>query len=58
MVNYLPQDEAVAVGFGVEDGALDPVESQRVVDLLNRELSRLLKTPPRDFWREGRYSLF
>lgn len=52
-LNYLPQDEAVAVGVGVEGGALDPVESQRVVDLLNRELSRLLKSPPRDFWREG-----
>ncbi|XP_042517795.1 activating signal cointegrator 1 complex subunit 2-like [Macadamia integrifolia] len=51
-VNYLPQDEAVASGLGAEDGALDPVESQRVVDLLNRELSRLLKLPPRDFWRE------
>ncbi|OVA10958.1 Ubiquitin system component Cue [Macleaya cordata] len=51
-VIYLPQDEAVAAGLGVEDGALDPVESQRVVDLLNRELSRLLKLSPRDFWRE------
>ncbi|KAG9157338.1 hypothetical protein Leryth_004983 [Lithospermum erythrorhizon] len=46
-VNYLPQDEAVAVGRGA-----DPVESQRVVDLLNRELSRLLKFNPKDFWRE------
>ncbi|KAL6013101.1 hypothetical protein ACLOJK_003591 [Asimina triloba] len=52
-VKYLPQDEAVAAGLGAEDGALDPVESQRVVDLLNRELSRLLKMNPRDFWREG-----
>ncbi|XP_077215326.1 ubiquitin system component Cue protein [Tasmannia lanceolata] len=51
-VNYLPQDEAVAVGLGVEDGGLDAVESQRVVDLLNRELSRLLKMGPRDFWKE------
>lgn len=51
-VNYLPQDEAVAAGLGVEQGALDPVESQRVVDLLNRELSRLLKSDPRDFWKE------
>ncbi|XP_058080855.1 uncharacterized protein LOC131229019 [Magnolia sinica] len=51
-VNYLPQDEAVATGLGTEDGALDPVESQRVVDLLNRELSRLLRLSPRDFWRE------
>ncbi|KAF9598766.1 hypothetical protein IFM89_031434 [Coptis chinensis] len=39
-VNYLPQDEAIATGLGAEDGALDPVESQRVVDLLNRDLSR------------------
>ncbi|KAH7567520.1 hypothetical protein JRO89_XS07G0086200 [Xanthoceras sorbifolium] len=39
-VNYLPQDEAVAAGFGADEGGLDPVESQRVVDLLNRELSR------------------
>lgn len=51
-VIYLPQDEAVAAGLGAEEGGLDPVESQRVVDLLNRELSRLLKLSPRDFWRE------
>ncbi|XP_068654586.1 uncharacterized protein [Aristolochia californica] len=51
-VKYLPQDEAVAVGLGVEDGGLDDVESQRVVDLLNMELSRLLKLNARDFWRE------
>ncbi|KAF7830553.1 activating signal cointegrator 1 complex subunit 2 [Senna tora] len=51
-VNYLPQDEAVAAGLGAEEGGLDPVESQRVVDLLNRELSRLLKLKPREFWRE------
>uniref|UniRef100_A0A803N1F7 CUE domain-containing protein n=1 Tax=Chenopodium quinoa TaxID=63459 RepID=A0A803N1F7_CHEQI len=51
-VNYLPQDEAVAVGLGAEEGGLDPLESQRVVDLLNRELARLLKLKPRDFWRE------
>ncbi|CAK9155420.1 unnamed protein product [Ilex paraguariensis] len=51
-VNYLPQDEAVAAGLGADEGGLDPVESQRVVDLLNRELSRLLKLSPRDFWRE------
>lgn len=52
-VNYLPQDEAVAAGFGAEEGGLDPVESQKVVDLLNRELSNLLKLNPRNFWREG-----
>ncbi|KAI3821141.1 hypothetical protein L1987_08698 [Smallanthus sonchifolius] len=51
-VNYLPQDEAVAAGLGAEDGGLDPVESQKVVDLLNRECSRLLKLNPKDFWRE------
>ncbi|AAF24949.1 T22C5.20 [Arabidopsis thaliana] len=51
-VNYLPQDEAVAAGLGPDDGGLDPVESQGVVDLLNRELTRLLKLNPRDFWRE------
>ncbi|KAI3958937.1 hypothetical protein MKX01_023613 [Papaver californicum] len=51
-VIYLPPDEAVASGLGAEHGALDPVESQRVVDLLNRELSRLLKSNPRDFWKE------
>ncbi|KAL9252024.1 Activating signal cointegrator 1 complex subunit 2-like protein [Drosera capensis] len=51
-VDYLPQDEAVAAGLGVEEGGLDPVETQRVVDLLNRELSRLLRLSPRDFWRE------
>lgn len=52
-VIYLPQDEAVAAGLGPDEGGLDPVESQRVVDLLNRELSRLLKLNPRDFWKEG-----
>lgn len=52
-VNYLPQDEAVAAGLGPDDGGLDAVESQGVVDLLNRELTRLLKLNPRDFWREG-----
>lgn len=52
-VNYLPQDEAVAIGLGADEGGLDPVESQRVVDLLNRELSRLLKLNPRNFWRQG-----
>lgn len=51
-MNYLPQDEAVAVGCGAEEGGVDPVESQRVVDLLNRELSRLLKLDSRSFWRE------
>ncbi|XP_043812793.1 activating signal cointegrator 1 complex subunit 2 isoform X2 [Manihot esculenta] len=51
-INYLPQDEAVAAGLGAEEGGLDPVESQRVVDLLNSELSRLLKLSPREFWRE------
>ncbi|KAF2324274.1 hypothetical protein GH714_011535 [Hevea brasiliensis] len=51
-INYLPQDEAVAAGLGAKEGGLDPVESQRVVDLLNRELSRLLKLSPREFWRE------
>ncbi|KAK1407545.1 hypothetical protein QVD17_39163 [Tagetes erecta] len=51
-VTYLPQDEAVASGLGAEEGALDPVESQRVVDLLNRECSRLLKLNPKDFWKE------
>ncbi|GMJ02582.1 hypothetical protein like AT1G27752 [Hibiscus trionum] len=51
-VNYLPQDEAVAAGLSADDGGLDPVESQRVVDLLNRELSRLLKLSPREFWKQ------
>ena len=52
-VKYLPQDEAVAAGLGAEEGGLDPVESQRVVDVLNRELSRLLKLSPREFWKQG-----
>ncbi|XP_057729138.1 uncharacterized protein LOC130944694 isoform X1 [Arachis stenosperma] len=51
-VRYLPQDEAVAAGLGADDGGLDPLESQRVVDLLNRELSRLLKLKPREFWKQ------
>lgn len=52
-VNYLPQDDAVASGLPAEGGGMDPMESQRVVDLLNKELSRLLKLNPREFWREG-----
>lgn len=52
-VTYLPQDEAVAAGLGADEGGLDPVESQRVVDLLSRELSRLLKLKPKEFWKEG-----
>ncbi|MED6217625.1 hypothetical protein PIB30_019391 [Stylosanthes scabra] len=51
-VRYLPQDEAVAAGLGADDGGLDPLESQGVVDLLNRELSRLLKLKPREFWKQ------
>jgi len=52
-VYYLPQDEAVAAGFGAEDGGLDALESQKVVDLLNSQLSRLLKLKPKDFWSQG-----
>ena len=52
-VNYLPQDEAVAAGLGPNEAGSDALLSQSVVDLLNRELSRLLKLNPRDFWREG-----
>ncbi|XP_045800205.1 activating signal cointegrator 1 complex subunit 2 isoform X1 [Trifolium pratense] len=51
-VYYLPQDEAVASGFGAEDGGLDALESQKVVDLLNSQLSRLLKLKPKDFWSQ------
>ncbi|KAI3688931.1 hypothetical protein L2E82_46877 [Cichorium intybus] len=51
-ISYLPQDEAVAAGLGADEGGLDPVESQGVVDLLNRECSLLLKLNPKDFWRE------
>ncbi|WOG91905.1 hypothetical protein DCAR_0311160 [Daucus carota subsp. sativus] len=51
-VKYLPHDEAVASGLAADEGGLDPIESQRVVDLLNRELSRLLKLNPREFWKE------
>ena len=57
-VNYLPQDEAVAAGLGADEGGLDPLESQRVVDLLNTELSRLLKLNPKEFWREGKITHF
>ena len=52
-VTYLPQDEAVAAGLGADEGGFDPIESQRVVDLLSRELSRLLKLKPKEFWKEG-----
>ncbi|KAL3840483.1 hypothetical protein ACJIZ3_025074 [Penstemon smallii] len=49
-VIYLPQDEAVAAGL--KEGGLNPADSQRVVDLLNKQLSGLLKLRPKDFWRE------
>jgi activating signal cointegrator complex subunit 2 len=52
-VYYLPQDDAVAAGFGAEDGGLDALESQNVVDLLNSQLSRLLKLKPKEFWSQG-----
>ncbi|GLJ15877.1 hypothetical protein SUGI_0262160 [Cryptomeria japonica] len=41
-VKYLPQDE---------EGGMDPEETQGVADLLNHELSVLLKMKPRDFWK-------
>ncbi|KAK4748356.1 hypothetical protein SAY87_014942 [Trapa incisa] len=50
-VNYLPQDEAVAAGLGAAEGGMDTVESQSVVDLLNRELSRLLMLKSKEFWK-------
>lgn len=52
-VRYLPQDEAVACGLGADAGGLDAVGSQGIVDLLNDELSKLLKMSPRDFWQQG-----
>lgn len=55
--NYLPQDEAVASGLGSQEGGLDPMESQSVVDLANKELSRLLKLSPREFWKQGVFVL-
>ncbi|KAM1807367.1 hypothetical protein ACFX11_030395 [Malus domestica] len=52
-VSYLPQDEAVAAGLGADEGVLDALESQKVVDLLNRELSRLLKLNPKEFFGDN-----
>eukprot|EP01018_Ginkgo_biloba_P013504 Gb_29128 [translate_table: standard] len=51
-VKYLPQDDAVATGLGVEDGGIDVVETQGIADLLNQELRSLLRMKPREFWRE------
>ncbi|XP_074574761.1 uncharacterized protein LOC141831249 [Curcuma longa] len=51
-IAYLPHDEAIACGLSADAGGLDAVESQMVVDLLNDELSRILKMRPKDFWRE------
>jgi activating signal cointegrator complex subunit 2 len=48
-VAYLPHDEAVAAGLG----GLDAQESQVVVDLLKDALASLLRTKPREFWRQG-----
>lgn len=50
-VKYLPQDDAVAAGLGVEDGGLNPEETQGVADLLNQELRALLGMKAREFWR-------
>lgn len=50
-VPYLPQDDAVAAGLGADEGGIDAVETQEVADLLNEELTRLLKMKPREFWR-------
>jgi len=47
-VQYLPQ---FAAGLGAEEGG------QAVVDLLNRECSRLLDLNPKDFWREGFFQI-
>lgn len=52
-VQYLPQDEAIAAGHSISNAGLDSEESQMAVDILNDELSWLLKLGPRDFWREG-----
>lgn len=52
-VNYLPHDEAIAVGLRINNAGLDSVESQMAVDILNDALSWLLKLDPRGFWREG-----
>lgn len=52
-VKYLPQDDAVAAGLGVEDGGLNPEETQGVADLLNQELRALLGMKAREFWRTG-----
>ncbi|XP_042377038.1 activating signal cointegrator 1 complex subunit 2-like [Zingiber officinale] len=51
-IAYLPHDEAIACGLSADAGGLDAIESQMVVDLLNDELSRILKMRPKDFWRE------
>ncbi|MCO5601672.1 hypothetical protein L7F22_055795 [Adiantum nelumboides] len=48
---YLPHDDAVAAGLGAEHGGIDAVETQRVADLLNEELSRLLRMQHLEFWK-------
>eukprot|EP00249_Psilotum_nudum_P024031 c29066_g1_i1 orf=845-3769(-) len=50
-VPYLPQDDAMAAGLVGHEGGVDAVETQRVADLLNEELSKLLRMNPREFWR-------
>ncbi|KAL4356568.1 hypothetical protein AHAS_Ahas09G0099700 [Arachis hypogaea] len=50
-IRYLPQDVVVVAGLDLGDGGLDPLESQRIINLLNRELSRLHKLNPREFWK-------
>ncbi|CAM6104534.1 unnamed protein product [Calypogeia fissa] len=51
-VPYLPQDDAVVAGLGEQEGGVDASETQEVTDLLNEQLSALLRLPPRQFWRK------
>ncbi|GBG66207.1 hypothetical protein CBR_g57086 [Chara braunii] len=48
---YLPQDDAMAVGIGIDDSS-NAADTQEVVDSLNRQLGILLRMTPKQFWRQ------
>ncbi|KAM1769131.1 hypothetical protein ACFX12_047005 [Malus domestica] len=42
--------QSLSKQLGANEGGLDALELQKVVDVLNRKLSRLLKLNPKEFW--------
>lgn len=57
-VPYLPHEDAVAAGLREWKVGLDASVSQEVIDLLNAELSALLRLRPHQFWKHGLFTNF